>query len=80
MATIKAQRLFDVAHPDFYDQDQYEVQPFQQKQSFVYSVLVTSLQTDKEENWSRSLKEMQGPFSPSSTITILSQMLHNMKL
>ena len=34
----------------------------------------------KEENWSRSLKEMQGPFSQSSTITILSQILHNMKL
>ena len=34
----------------------------------------------KEENWSRSLKGMQGPSFPSSTITTLSQMLHNMRL
>ena len=31
----------------------------------------------KEENWSRSLKERQGPFFPTTT-TILSQMLHEL--
>ena len=49
MATIKAQGLFHVADSDFDpdDGDQYEKQLFLEKQSFVYSVLVTSLQTDK---------------------------------
>ena len=49
MATIKAQVLYDVADPDFdpCDGDQYDQQLFQEKQSFVYSVLVTSLQTNK---------------------------------
>ena len=49
MATIKAQGPYDVADPYFdpYDGDQYDQQLFEEKQSFVYSVLVTSLQTDK---------------------------------
>ena len=49
MATIKAQGLFDVADPGFDpdDGDQYEKQLFLEKQSFVFSVLVTSLQIDK---------------------------------
>ena len=78
MATIKAKGFYDVADPDVDpdDGDQYDKQLFIEKQSFVSSVLVTSLQTDKEEKWSRSLNEMQGPSFPSSTITILSQMLH----
>ena len=37
--------LIQTLTPD--DGDQYEQQLFQEKQSFVYSVLVTSLQTDK---------------------------------
>ena len=49
MATIKAQGLCYVADPDFehYDGDQYDQQLLEEKQSFVYSVLDTSLQTDK---------------------------------
>ena len=49
LATIKAQGLYDVAYPDFDpdDGDHYDKQLFIEKQSFVYSVLVTSLQTDK---------------------------------
>ena len=52
-ATIKAQGLYDVADPDFDpdDGDQYNKQLFEEKQSFVYSVLVTSLQTDKGREW-----------------------------
>ena len=49
LAIIKAQGLYDVADPDNKpgDGDHYEQELFQEKQSFVYSVLVTSLQTDK---------------------------------
>ena len=49
MATIKTPGLYDVADPDFdpYDGDQYDKQLFEEKQSFEYSVVVTSLQTDK---------------------------------
>ena len=49
LATIKAQGLYDVADPDFepYDGYQYDQQLFEEKQSFVYSVLVTSHQTEK---------------------------------
>ena len=49
LPTIKAQGLYDVADPDIdpCDGDQYDQQFFQEKQSFEYSVLVTSLQTDK---------------------------------
>ena len=42
---------------DPYDGDQYEVQLFLEKQSVVYSVLVTSLQTDKGREL---VKEFQG--------------------
>ena len=49
LATIKAQGLYDLADPDFdhYDGDQYDQQLFEDKQFFVYSVLDTSLQTEK---------------------------------
>ena len=58
MATIKAQGFDDVAHPDFdpYDGDQYDQQVFQGKQSFVYSVLDTSLQTDKGRDLVKEFK------------------------
>ena len=81
LATIKAQGQDDVAYPDFYpdDGDQYEKQLFLGK-SLVYSILLLLLKLTKEENWSRSSKDMQGPFLQSSTITTMSQMLHNMKL
>ena len=48
LAIIKGQGLYDVANPDFEpdDGDQYAQELFQEKQSFVYSVLVTSLQTE----------------------------------
>ena len=49
LANIKAQGLYDVAEPD-HDPDSgdiYEQELFQGKQSFVYSVLVASLQTEK---------------------------------
>ena len=44
-ATIKAERLYDVADPDFDpdDGDQHDKQLFLEKQSFAYSVLATSL-------------------------------------
>ena len=43
MATIKAQGFYDVADTDFdpSDGDQSDQQLFQEKQSFVYSVLAT---------------------------------------
>ena len=49
MATNEAQGLYDVADPDCdpHDGDQYDQQLFEEKQSLVYSVLATSLQTDK---------------------------------
>ena len=49
MANLKAQGLYDVADPDHdpVDGDTYEKELFNRKQSFVYSVLVTSLQTEK---------------------------------
>ena len=48
LAIIKSQGLYDVA-PDFEPDDghQYAQELFQEKQSFVYSVPVTSLQTEK---------------------------------
>ena len=50
MAVIKAQGLYDVVDPDYDpdDGDQYKRELFQEKQYFVYSVLVTSL---GEESW-----------------------------
>ena len=49
LANLKAQGLYDVADPDHDPEsgDIYEQELFQGKQSFVYSVLVTSLQTEK---------------------------------
>ena len=49
MANLKAQGLYDVADPDHDPEngDTYEKELFKGKQSFVYSVLVTSLQTEK---------------------------------
>ena len=48
LANLKAQGLYDVADPDHDPEsgDIYEQELFQGKQSFVYSVLVTSLQTE----------------------------------
>ena len=75
LAIIKAQGLYDVADPDYDpgDGDYYEQELFQEKQSIVYSVLVTSLQTDKGREFARSILS-------TYTIIILSQMLHNMRL
>ena len=39
------------------DGDHYEQEPFQEKESFVYSVLVTSVQTDKGREL---VKEFEG--------------------
>ena len=49
LANLKAQGLYDVADPDHDPEsgDIYEQELFQGKQSFVYSVLVASLQTEK---------------------------------
>ena len=49
LAIVKAQGLYDVADPDYDpgDSDHYEQELFKENQSFVYSVLVTSIQTDK---------------------------------
>ena len=49
LANLKAQGLYDVADPDHDPEsgDIYEQELFQGKQSFVYSILVTSLQTEK---------------------------------
>ena len=49
LANLKAQGLYDVADPDHDPEngDIYEKELFKGKQSFVYSVLVTSLQTVK---------------------------------
>ena len=58
-ANLKAQGLYDVADPD-YDPDSgdaYEYELFKHKQSFVYSVLVTSLQTEKGREL---VKEFEG--------------------
>ena len=59
MANLKAQGLYDVADPDHDPEngDIYEKELFQGKQSFVYSVLVTSLQTEKGREL---VKEFEG--------------------
>ena len=59
LANLKAQGLYDVADPDHEpeDGDIYETELFQAKQSFVYSVLVTSLQTEKGREL---VKEFEG--------------------
>ena len=70
LAAMKAQGLYDVADPDFepYDGAQYDQQLFEEKQSFVYSVLVTSLQTDKGREL---VKEYEG-----DARTIISKLHH----
>ena len=59
LANLKAQDLYDVADPDHDPEsgDIYEQELFQGKQSFVYSVLVTSLQTEKGREL---VKEFEG--------------------
>ena len=58
-ANLKAQGLYDVADPDYDTEsgDIYEQELFQGKQSFVYSGLVTSLQTEKGREL---VKEFEG--------------------
>ena len=71
---------YDVADPDFepYDGDQYDQQLFEEKQSFVYSVLVTSLQTDKGRELVMNMKGMQEQSFQNCITIIHSQMLHSM--
>ena len=59
LANLKAQGLYDVADPDHDPEngDTYEKELFKRKQSFVYSVLVTSLQTEKRREL---VKELEG--------------------
>ena len=59
LANLKAQGLYDVADPDHDPEygDIYEKELFKGKQSFVYSVLVTSLQTEKGREM---VKEFEG--------------------
>ena len=59
LANLKAQGLYDVADPDHDPEngDTYEKELFKGKQSFVYSVLVTSLQTEKGREL---VKEFEG--------------------
>ena len=59
LANLKAQGLYDVADPDHDPEsgDIYEQELFQGKQSFVYSVLVPSLQTEKGREL---VKEFEG--------------------
>ena len=59
LANLKAQGLYDVADPDHDPEsgDIYEQELFKRKQSFVYSVLVTSLQTEKGREL---VKEFEG--------------------
>ena len=59
LAILKAQGLYDVADPDHDPEngDIYEKELFKGKQSFVYSVLVTSLQTEKGREL---VKEFEG--------------------
>ena len=59
LANLKAQGLYDIADPDHDPEngDIYEKELFKGKQSFVYSVLVTSLQTEKGREL---VKEFEG--------------------
>ena len=59
LANLKAQGLYDVADPDHDPENGniYEKELFRGKQSFVYSVLVTSLQTEKGREL---VKEFEG--------------------
>ena len=78
LAVIEAQELYDVVDSDFDpdDGDYYEQELFQEN-NFLF--ILYWLQT-RGENWSRNLKEMQDPSFQGFIITILSPMLHNMKL
>ena len=59
LANLKAQGLYDVADPDHDPEsgDIYEQELFKGKQSFVYSVLVTSLQTEKGRELVKEFEE-----------------------
>ena len=59
LANLKAQGLYDVADPKYDPEsgDIYDQELFQGKQSFVYSVLVVSLQTEKGREL---VKEFEG--------------------
>ena len=59
LANLKAQGLYDVADPKYDPEsgDIYDQELFQGKQSFVYSVLVASLQTGKGREF---VKEFEG--------------------
>ena len=59
LASLKAQGLYDVADPEHDPEngDIYEKELFKGKQSFVFSVLVTSLQTEKGREL---VKEFEG--------------------
>ena len=59
LANLKAQGLYDIVDPDHDPEngDIYEKELFKGKQSFVYSVLVTSLQTEKGKEL---VKEFEG--------------------
>ena len=59
LANLKAQGLYDVADPDHDPEsgDIYEQELFQGKQSFVYSVLVASLQTEKGRELVKEFEE-----------------------
>ena len=59
LANLKAQGLYDVADPDHDPEngDTYDKELFKGKQSCVYSVLVTSLQTERGRE---SVKEFEG--------------------
>ena len=80
MANLKAQDLYDVADPDHDPEngDTYESELLKGKQSFVYSVLVTSLQTEKGRDL---VKEFEGD-ARSIILKLLhyhtKKMLHNM--
>ena len=62
LANLKAQGLYDVADPDHDPEngETYEKELFKRKQYFVYSVLVTSLQTEKGREL---VKEFEGDAS-----------------
>ena len=66
LANLKAQGLYDVADPDHdpEDGDIYETELFQAKQSFVYSVLVTSLQTEKGRELVKEFDHLETTSSP----------------
>ena len=63
LAYLKAQGLYDIVYPDHDPEngDIYEKELFKENQSFEYSVLVTSLQTEKGKELVKNLKEIPGP-------------------